>query len=225
MSNKQKKEYNPAVDGGITAIRIRGFNPPMALLAFANGGTVSIEWTDIEERQKYAPGINGYTYIYDERIQDLGMSFEQFVRQKGGKPEPKIEYTEEKWGLHTLREIGQKEQNEQKEKAEMKEQNSRGRMADIYVVGVIRVKAYGGKELTPEEQCWEYGAMDDQGSMATGYPCFSSFGIARKFNSEDKARSWWDSNKKWLTGRYNTDYDLDTVCIMKVSMSEVCRLD
>lgn len=62
--------YSPKTHGAIEAIRIfmdeNGITP-MAELAFAYGGTTTICWVDTYERDIYKDGINGYTYIYDER--------------------------------------------------------------------------------------------------------------------------------------------------------------
>lgn len=40
---------------------------PMADLRLMDGAVHTICWTDVKSRQKFAPGINGYTLIYDER--------------------------------------------------------------------------------------------------------------------------------------------------------------
>ena len=62
--------YSPQTHGAIEAIRIfmdeNGITP-MAELAFAYGGTATICWVNTYEREIYKDGINGYTYIYDER--------------------------------------------------------------------------------------------------------------------------------------------------------------
>jgi len=61
--------YNPSVNGAVVAMRIFFGNDrvPMAELAFAYGGTQTIEWTNVDQRMVYSSGINGYTLIYDER--------------------------------------------------------------------------------------------------------------------------------------------------------------
>lgn len=61
--------YNPAVHGVITAIEIQPTddpNKPSAMLAFAFGGKVVVDWTE-EGVKEYLPGINGYTMFYDLR--------------------------------------------------------------------------------------------------------------------------------------------------------------
>lgn len=69
---KPKNSYNPLIDGGITAIRIFEKNGglPQAELIFAFGKRRTINWVNIEERKLYEPGINGYTFILDERINE-----------------------------------------------------------------------------------------------------------------------------------------------------------
>ena len=74
-------KYNPRKDGVITAIRIyndKGKIFPMAELAFAFGGKATIEWTNPEQRKSYKDGINGYTFIFDERNKG---DFEQYIKQ------------------------------------------------------------------------------------------------------------------------------------------------
>ena len=65
----KKRNYSPEKDGVVTAIRIFFQNDrrPMAELAFAYGGTVTIDWSCSAERKQFESGINGYTLIYDER--------------------------------------------------------------------------------------------------------------------------------------------------------------
>ena len=61
--------YNPTVHGVITAIEIQPTNNPVkpsAMLAFAFGGKVVVDWTE-EGVKDYLPGINGYTMFYDLR--------------------------------------------------------------------------------------------------------------------------------------------------------------
>lgn len=62
--------YNPTRHGSVVAIRIwleNGYQP-MAELAFAFGGTRTIHWDDVSERENYISGINAYTLMYDERL-------------------------------------------------------------------------------------------------------------------------------------------------------------
>lgn len=61
--------YSPEKNGAVVAIRIfySHDRQPMAQLAFAFGGTATINWTCPAERERFAEGINGYTFIYDER--------------------------------------------------------------------------------------------------------------------------------------------------------------
>ncbi len=75
------KTYEPSKDGAITAIRIFYENDrtSMAELAFAFGGTVVIEWTNVDQRNTYKKGINGYTFVFDEREKG---DFNSFVKQK-----------------------------------------------------------------------------------------------------------------------------------------------
>lgn len=62
-------KYDPMKDGAVVAIRIyfEGDRNPMAQLAFAFGGTATIDWVNPDQRKVYESGINGYTLIYDER--------------------------------------------------------------------------------------------------------------------------------------------------------------
>ena len=55
---------------------------PMAELAFAFGGKVTIRWDDVIMRNKYAPGINAYTLMFDERTRFT--KFEDHVKTKAG---------------------------------------------------------------------------------------------------------------------------------------------
>lgn len=67
--NKQEK-YDVRKDGAVIAIRIyfEGDRNPMADLILAHEHRkVTIDWVNVEQRAEYAPGINGYTLIYDER--------------------------------------------------------------------------------------------------------------------------------------------------------------
>ena len=61
--------YNPAYDGAVTAVRIylKDGYQPMADLAFAFGGMITIEWDRIDLRDMFIPGINAYTLMYDTR--------------------------------------------------------------------------------------------------------------------------------------------------------------
>ena len=77
-----KRTYDPMTDGAIIAIRIylqNGYQP-MAELAFAFGGKVTIRWDDVIMRNKYAPGINAYTLMFDERTRFT--KFEDHVKTK-----------------------------------------------------------------------------------------------------------------------------------------------
>lgn len=76
-----KAFYNSTINGAVNAIRIfYGENQtPMAELAFAFGGTATIEWTNVEMRKKYIEGINGYTFFFDERDK---ASFLSFVKKR-----------------------------------------------------------------------------------------------------------------------------------------------
>ena len=74
-------KYNPTEHGAITAIKIftaDDGHTPMATLAFAFGGTATIEWADAKQREIYASGINAYTLMYDNR--DKPLSFKDNVK-------------------------------------------------------------------------------------------------------------------------------------------------
>lgn len=75
-------EYDPLRDWAVAAIKIYGMTPTRAILAFAFGGTVDVEWNIVSEREKYAKGINSYTYVFDERPAEIGRTFESFVKNK-----------------------------------------------------------------------------------------------------------------------------------------------
>lgn len=74
-------DYTPQKDGAIVAIRIyfEGDRQPTAELLPAFGGSYTIDWCCPDERKPFLPGINGYTFIYDERER---VPFEKFRRPK-----------------------------------------------------------------------------------------------------------------------------------------------
>lgn len=83
--------YNPTKHGIVTAIRLFYDNmvTPMAELAFAFGGTITIEWVNVTQRDFFTKGINGYTLMYDTRITDneevikeLDYRFRQQIRKE-----------------------------------------------------------------------------------------------------------------------------------------------
>lgn len=78
FSNERRGNYDVKRDGAVVAIRIyfEGDRNPMADLALAFGKKVTIDWVNPTQREEYAPGINGYTLIYDERDK---RSFEDWV--------------------------------------------------------------------------------------------------------------------------------------------------
>lgn len=71
FSNETRGSYNPLRDGAVLAIRIyfaEGSCNPMADLVLAyDHKKVTIDWVNVEQREMYEAGINGYTLIYDER--------------------------------------------------------------------------------------------------------------------------------------------------------------
>lgn len=71
--------YTPEKYGIVEAIKIFYGKAcwPYATLAFAYGGTVTIDWADVKEREKYSRGINAYTLFIDERVKN---KFEDYVR-------------------------------------------------------------------------------------------------------------------------------------------------
>ena len=78
-NNQHVTTYDPSKQGCITAIRIYNddSNNSMAELAFAFGGTTTIDWCNTRHRDVYAIGINGYTFIFDERPR---VSFDKLVK-------------------------------------------------------------------------------------------------------------------------------------------------
>ena len=84
MTNVTNLDYDPTKDGAIVAIRIyEVFDAaPRAVLAFAFGGTVDVDWADVSIRETYSIGINAYTFIYDERCAEYNRTFESFVKEK-----------------------------------------------------------------------------------------------------------------------------------------------
>lgn len=78
--NDNNKPYNVSVNGTVTAIHIwlENNHKPMAVLAFAYGGSHLIEWDNVGVRQKYKAGINAYTLYFDDRVKDH--DFELFLR-------------------------------------------------------------------------------------------------------------------------------------------------
>lgn len=78
-NGKHIATYDPSKQGSITAIRIfyDDARNSMAELVFAFGGTEIIEWTNVRQREVYEIGINGYTFVFDERP---NMVFNKLVR-------------------------------------------------------------------------------------------------------------------------------------------------
>jgi hypothetical protein len=77
----QEITYKPETHGAITAIKIftaDDGHTPMATLAFAFGGTATIEWADAKQREIYASGINAYTLMYD--VRDKPLSFKDNIK-------------------------------------------------------------------------------------------------------------------------------------------------
>ena len=74
-------DYTPEEYGIVEAVKIFYGKAcwPYATLAFAYGGTVTIDWADVKEREKYSRGINAYTLFIDERVKN---KFEDYVRVK-----------------------------------------------------------------------------------------------------------------------------------------------
>jgi hypothetical protein len=73
-----KFSYEPSKNGVVTAIKIYyadDNSTPMADLAFLFGGKETIQWTNVVQKEEYAKGINGYTFIFDERINGDFQSF------------------------------------------------------------------------------------------------------------------------------------------------------
>ena len=73
------ENYSPEKHGIVTAIRIfyEKDRQPMAELTFCFGGTDIIEWTNVNQREKYSKGINGYTFFFDERQKNTFESFKK----------------------------------------------------------------------------------------------------------------------------------------------------
>ena len=73
--------YDPEIYGAVVAIHIwlKDGYQPMADLTFAFGGMKTIEWDNIDEREKYQRGINAYTIIYDDRTK---LPFEAHIRER-----------------------------------------------------------------------------------------------------------------------------------------------
>ena len=74
-------DYDPKIYGAVVAIHIwlKDGYQPMADLTFAFGGRKTIEWDNINEREKYQRGINAYTIIYDDRTK---LPFESHIRER-----------------------------------------------------------------------------------------------------------------------------------------------
>lgn len=83
MNEFKTGTYDVSKHGVITAIRIFanekhcGF--PYAELAFEFGGSVIVQWNRKDVREEYEKGINSYTFVFDERIEDR--SFSDFVKR------------------------------------------------------------------------------------------------------------------------------------------------
>lgn len=79
----KKRQYDPAKDGIITAVKIQetAMKTPIATLAFAfHDELVTIEWNNAKEREIYCKGINGYTVFFDERKAVKENTFESFLK-------------------------------------------------------------------------------------------------------------------------------------------------
>lgn len=72
-------DYTPEKYGIVVAVKIFYGKAcwPYATLAFAYGRTVTIDWTNVKEREKYSKGINAYTLFIYERVKN---KFEDYVR-------------------------------------------------------------------------------------------------------------------------------------------------
>lgn len=72
-------DYTPEEYGIVEAVKIFYGKAcwPYATLAFAYGGTVTIDWANVKEREKYSKGINACTLFIDERVEN---KFEDYVR-------------------------------------------------------------------------------------------------------------------------------------------------
>lgn len=72
-------DYTPEKYGIVEAVKIFYGKAcwPYATLAFAYGGTATIDWANVKEREKYSRGINAYTLFIDERVKN---KFEDYVR-------------------------------------------------------------------------------------------------------------------------------------------------
>ena len=76
---EETTDYTPEKYGIVEAVKIFYGKAcwPYATLAFTYGGTVTINWANVKEREKYSRGINAYTLFIDERVKN---KFEDYVR-------------------------------------------------------------------------------------------------------------------------------------------------
>lgn len=66
-----------------------------------------------------------------------------------------------------------------------------------------------------EEYEWGYAGYDNHaGSFSTGYPCWVSENYAKRFETIEEAKEWWDKNGQYLL-RGNYEILLDTIAIRK----------
>lgn len=79
--DRKISNYDPGFNDFVEAIHIwlKDGYKPMADLAFAFGGTETIEWDNVDARAKYQCGINAYTIMYDDRT---NLPFEAHVRER-----------------------------------------------------------------------------------------------------------------------------------------------
>ncbi len=85
MISWNPEEYDPAKHGVVLAMRLftdwDKMCTPTAELAFAFGGTFVCQWNREDIREIFRKGINCYTLIYDERLNDV--PFERHIVKSG----------------------------------------------------------------------------------------------------------------------------------------------
>jgi len=90
-------------------------------------------------------------------------------------------------------------------------------MKKQYVISIKRVTDFLNRVLPEEEQYWQYAQLDcHAGSFSSGYPVFGDEFHAKKFESIDEAKEWWESHERYLSYQFadNGDkYNYSTLAI------------
>lgn len=95
-----------------------------------------------------------------------------------------------------------------------------------YLVTALKVRDYKGNMLDEPEVV--YADIDNVGTTATGYPCWSpcwsdTYRYSNTFSSIEKAKEFFYKHQKDLIKEDRID--LNTICVKKIQYVEVEKLD